>query len=184
MSTTDATVFQRVDLIVPFIEKDEAKRYGAKWDSDKHTWYARFMTEYLERWKPLDELEEDEEIPLAYAKELVAFWKDLMGRYYGDYATNPTVQEVRQLMSVVRHWRMERWLLECSLEEIVKHWKYWADEVADTRPLPNSPMRPSISFIWGNVDLMLSCLIGSRKRRPDYVNPEYIRTLPFNPDEA
>lgn len=30
----------RVDLQVPFAEKDEAKRLGARWDSRQRTWYA------------------------------------------------------------------------------------------------------------------------------------------------
>src|SRR3954469_22652228 len=32
----------RVDLKVPFKDKDEAKKLGAKWDSEKKTWYTFF----------------------------------------------------------------------------------------------------------------------------------------------
>lgn len=30
----------RIDLIVPFAQKDEAKRMGARWDGDRKVWYA------------------------------------------------------------------------------------------------------------------------------------------------
>ena len=31
----------RVDLEVPFTDKDKAKRLGARWDPDKFTWYVQ-----------------------------------------------------------------------------------------------------------------------------------------------
>jgi hypothetical protein len=44
----------RVDLLVPYNERHDAKRFGAKWDGVKRTWYIvdvenieRFM-----RWMP------------------------------------------------------------------------------------------------------------------------------------
>lgn len=32
--------FVRVDLKVPFAEKDKAKRLGARWDAAKRVWYV------------------------------------------------------------------------------------------------------------------------------------------------
>ena len=31
----------RVDLKVPFAEKDSAKKLGAKWDGEKKVWYVK-----------------------------------------------------------------------------------------------------------------------------------------------
>lgn len=33
-------VFMRIDLTVPYDQKDKAKSLGARWDSDKRTWYV------------------------------------------------------------------------------------------------------------------------------------------------
>ncbi len=30
----------RIDLSVPYAEKDAAKKLGARWDGDRKTWYA------------------------------------------------------------------------------------------------------------------------------------------------
>ena len=30
----------RVDLLVPFVEKEDAKALGARWDKDRKVWYA------------------------------------------------------------------------------------------------------------------------------------------------
>ena len=41
----------RVNLAVPFAQKDEAKRLGAKWDVAKRTWYAPSGEQALvDRW--------------------------------------------------------------------------------------------------------------------------------------
>jgi exodeoxyribonuclease VII large subunit len=42
----------RVDLRVPFHEKDQAKRFGAQWDAKNRIWYAPAGTELqqLKRW--------------------------------------------------------------------------------------------------------------------------------------
>ncbi|AGA28215.1 exodeoxyribonuclease VII large subunit [Singulisphaera acidiphila] len=46
----------RVDLRVPFVEKEDAKALGARWDSQKKLWYAPpgADLEHLERWVPKD----------------------------------------------------------------------------------------------------------------------------------
>ena len=44
----------RINLSVPFREKDEAKRLGAKWDGIKRTWYLvdiNDLTPFL-KWIP------------------------------------------------------------------------------------------------------------------------------------
>ena len=30
----------RVDLLVPYVEKEDAKALGARWDEDRKVWYA------------------------------------------------------------------------------------------------------------------------------------------------
>lgn len=44
----------RTDLRVPFAEKDEAKRLGARWDPAKKLWYVQNATNLaaFERWLP------------------------------------------------------------------------------------------------------------------------------------
>ena len=46
----------RIDLNVPYAEKDEAKALGARWDRESQTWYAPSGTELgrLNRWLPRD----------------------------------------------------------------------------------------------------------------------------------
>jgi exodeoxyribonuclease VII large subunit len=48
------TAITRIDLAVPYTEKDQAKSHGARWDQAKQTWYAPPGTdlENLERWLP------------------------------------------------------------------------------------------------------------------------------------
>jgi hypothetical protein len=44
----------RTDLKVPYFEKDEAKRFGARWDRVKGTWYIENqedLTAFL-KWVP------------------------------------------------------------------------------------------------------------------------------------
>ncbi|MBR1797426.1 MAG: exodeoxyribonuclease VII large subunit [Clostridiales bacterium] len=40
----------RYDLNVPFVEKDQAKQLGARWDQFRKTWYCEAMTDELRRW--------------------------------------------------------------------------------------------------------------------------------------
>lgn len=44
----------RIDLIVPFAEKDEAKRLGARWDNEHRLWYVPegVNLSAFERWLP------------------------------------------------------------------------------------------------------------------------------------
>jgi hypothetical protein len=44
----------RVDLRVPFAEKDEAKRLGAKWDATRKVWYVLNVPNLasFQRWLP------------------------------------------------------------------------------------------------------------------------------------
>lgn len=44
----------RIDLNVPFAEKEEAKRLGARWDSDRKVWYvpAEVSVQAFGRWLP------------------------------------------------------------------------------------------------------------------------------------
>lgn len=44
----------RMDLKVPFAEKDEAKKLGARWDAARKTWYVQDKTDLtpFARWSP------------------------------------------------------------------------------------------------------------------------------------
>lgn len=50
------TLNLRVDLRVPFVEKEDAKALGARWDSQKKIWYAPpgADLDHLKRWVPRD----------------------------------------------------------------------------------------------------------------------------------
>ena len=54
------TADTRIDLRVPYVEKDQAKVHGARWDRDNQTWYAPPGTdlENLKRWLPKGVLDE------------------------------------------------------------------------------------------------------------------------------
>jgi hypothetical protein len=45
---------QRIRLDVPYEQKDEAKRCGARWDPQEKTWYTTTVTDGLKRWLPND----------------------------------------------------------------------------------------------------------------------------------
>jgi Domain of unknown function (DUF5710) len=53
------TTNTRIDLKVPYAEKDQAKVHGAQWDTDNRTWYAPAGTDIqnLKRWLPRGVLE-------------------------------------------------------------------------------------------------------------------------------
>ena len=57
------TTNTRIDLKVPFVEKDQAKVHGARWDRENQTWYAPPGTdlENLKRWLPKGVLTESTE---------------------------------------------------------------------------------------------------------------------------
>jgi exodeoxyribonuclease VII large subunit len=48
------TTNTRIDLKVPYAEKDQAKIHGAQWDTENRTWYAPAGTDLrnLKRWLP------------------------------------------------------------------------------------------------------------------------------------
>jgi exodeoxyribonuclease VII large subunit len=50
------TTNTRIDLQVPYSEKDQAKVHGAQWDTANRTWYAPAGTDLqkLKRWLPKD----------------------------------------------------------------------------------------------------------------------------------
>jgi exodeoxyribonuclease VII large subunit len=54
------TTNTRIDLRVPYAEKDQAKVHGAQWDSENRTWYAPPGTDLqnLKRWLPNGVLEQ------------------------------------------------------------------------------------------------------------------------------
>jgi len=61
-SNTLTPRLDRINLNVPFVEKDEAKKLGAKWDPDNKTWYiskksnlklfAKWLPKVLDEWEP------------------------------------------------------------------------------------------------------------------------------------
>ena len=53
----------RIDLVVPFAQKDEAKSRGARWDPNSKVWYAPDGVELspLARWLPASDLEHEPE---------------------------------------------------------------------------------------------------------------------------
>jgi exodeoxyribonuclease VII large subunit len=55
----------RIDLRVPYAQKEEAKAFGARWDQGNQTWYAPPGTnlEHLKRWLPEGVLDDDGEPP-------------------------------------------------------------------------------------------------------------------------
>jgi exodeoxyribonuclease VII large subunit len=50
------TLTTRVDLVVPYVEKEDAKALGARWDVDRKVWYAPpgIDLDLFERWLPRD----------------------------------------------------------------------------------------------------------------------------------
>ena len=55
------TTNTRIDLKVPYAEKDQAKVHGAEWDTENRTWYAPPGTDLqnLKRWLPKGVLTEN-----------------------------------------------------------------------------------------------------------------------------
>jgi hypothetical protein len=52
---------KRIDLAVPFEEKDEAKKFYVEWDDEKRVWWTTeaFMCKELERWLPFQPTPQD-----------------------------------------------------------------------------------------------------------------------------
>ena len=81
------TTNTRIDLKVPFVEKDQAKVHGARWDRENQTWYAPPGTdlEKLKRWLPrgvLTESTEPDPSPAKDAEKGIAL-TELLGRVKG-----------------------------------------------------------------------------------------------------
>lgn len=59
----------RIDLNVPFSEKDEARILGARWDAGRRTWYVKDMEDLtpFQRWlkKPQSSCHEVQHVPLG-----------------------------------------------------------------------------------------------------------------------
>jgi len=65
------TADTRIDLRVPYSEKNQAKIHGAQWDSENRTWYAPPGTDLqnLKRWIPKGVLEETPDPTPTSAKQ-------------------------------------------------------------------------------------------------------------------
>jgi exodeoxyribonuclease VII large subunit len=77
----------RVDLRVPFVEKDQAKVHGAQGDTENRTWYAPPGTnlDNFKRWLPrgvLTESTEPSPVPAKAAEKGIAL-TELLGRVKG-----------------------------------------------------------------------------------------------------
>lgn len=70
---------QRIDLDVPFAEKDKARALGARWDPAGKTWYmpAGLDPRPFQRWRPTSEDEADTELvpPVFSVESRTACWK-------------------------------------------------------------------------------------------------------------
>jgi exodeoxyribonuclease VII large subunit len=65
------TTNTRIDLRVPYAEKDQARVHGARWDSENRTWYAPPNTDLqnLKRWLPNGFLDDAPEPTTTAPKE-------------------------------------------------------------------------------------------------------------------
>ena len=81
------TTNTRIDLRVPYAEKDQAKVHGAQWDAENRTWYAPPGTdlENLKRWLPRGVVPESPapDPPPAKATEKGIALTELLGRVKG-----------------------------------------------------------------------------------------------------
>ena len=79
------TTNTRIDLRVPYSEKDQAKVHGAQWDSENRTWYAPPGTDLrnLKRWLPKGVLEETPDPAPAKTAEKGIALTELLGRVKG-----------------------------------------------------------------------------------------------------
>ena len=77
----------RIDLKVPYAEKNQAKVHGARWDLDKQTWYAPPGTnlENLKKWLPKGVLDETAEpaLPRSAKPEKGIALTELLDRVKG-----------------------------------------------------------------------------------------------------
>jgi hypothetical protein len=70
---------QRIDLAVPFAEKDQARSMGARWDPSEKTWYVPRGLDpgQFQRWRSTSEDEADTELvpPVFSVESRTACWK-------------------------------------------------------------------------------------------------------------
>jgi exodeoxyribonuclease VII large subunit len=101
------TTTTRVDLRVPYAEKDQAKVQGARWDQVNQTWYAPAGAdlEKLGRWLPrgLLPLSDPVDLPLSHDAERGVALADLLDRVKGLVSEGfPAAEWVRAEISEIR----------------------------------------------------------------------------------
>lgn len=64
----------RVDLYVPYANKEEAKRYGARWDSHKRVWYFTDLSSWsrFSRWMQPEDIERCVKHCLEFGKSVAS----------------------------------------------------------------------------------------------------------------
>lgn len=85
----------RTNLKVPFAEKDEAKKLGARWDAARKIWYVENAPDLapFARWSPTAQLGSGETAPATKAvstRNQQATGKSIVG---SDYKVQPRVCE-------------------------------------------------------------------------------------------
>ena len=113
------TTNTRIDLKVPYVEKDQAKVHGARWDRETQTWYAPPGTDLrnLKRWLPQGVLEETPDpapTPAKAAQKGIAL-TELLGRVKGVIDEGfPTAEWVRAEISELRGKNGHLYLTLCE----------------------------------------------------------------------
>ena len=112
----------RIDLKVPFVEKDQAKVHGARWDRENQTWYAPPGTdlEKLKRWLPrgvVPESSEPDPTPTKAAEKGIAL-TELLDRVKGVIDEGfPKAERVRAEISELRGKNGHLYLTLCERNE-------------------------------------------------------------------
>ena len=113
------TLNTRIDLKVPYAEKDQAKVHGARWDRENQTWYAPPGTdlEKLKRWLPkgvLDETPDPEPTSPKQTEKGIAL-TELLDRVKGVINEGfPTAVWVRAQISELRGKNGHLYLTLCE----------------------------------------------------------------------
>lgn len=95
----------RINLNVPFVEKDQAKARGARWDRDNQTWYAPPGTnlENLRRWLPNGAFQDKSDPTRRKDAEKGVTLSELLGRVKGVISDNfPKPEWIRAEISELR----------------------------------------------------------------------------------
>jgi hypothetical protein len=105
---------RRIDLKVPYVEKEDAKALGARWDQVKKTWYAPPGTklEPLSRWIPRGILKSigDDKVPQSRHSMRGANVR----------LSTVTATEVAAFVYCQEQWRLEHGLGMPSENELVR----------------------------------------------------------------